>query len=80
MATATVSKIEIITLTLTKYEAEALLRVCNRVGGSRTLSRRGAMDNILYALENVGVHDIGGDFLSGELEFLDQDRGEVSNG
>ena len=80
MATATFSKIEIITLTLTKYEAETLLRVCNRVGGSHTLSRRGAMDNILYALENVGVHDIGGDFLSGELEFLDEDRGEVSNG
>ncbi len=43
-------------LTLSKDEAETLLAVCTRIGGSPVTTRRAHTDRIAHALQLVGLH------------------------
>lgn len=63
-----------VTLTLTSEEAEALVSVLMRVGGTPTKSPRGNIESILEALRNLGVKDPNYiyDSKSAHLFLLDQ--------
>ena len=54
-----VIKEESFILTLTREEAETLLRISKMIAGDPKNSRRGHVDSIREALEDLGVEDIG---------------------
>lgn len=46
----------LITIEMTRREAETLRILCNYVGGHPIKSRRGDMDALLNALDRIGIH------------------------
>lgn len=72
MVKATVKATKEITLVMDEDVAETLLRVCMRVGGDPSKSRRKYMDEIATALYSAGVLEISAQTSNGAVYFSDE--------
>lgn len=69
-------------LNLTQCEAEMLLNIMNKIGGSPDTTPRFLMDNIRAALWKAGVPEVQlpvtrNDYTKGSIYFQDSDFGEA---